>query len=338
MDEQRRELREKHRREKDRKTADRVKAVLLADGGWSHRKIAEALLVDEDTVARHVDEYRKDGKLEINAGGSESKLSTAQTDELVTHLQAMTYTKGAAICAHVQETYGVVYTVSGITSWLKHHGFSYIKPHAVPAKADPIKQMGFIEEYKRLKNETPSTEPILFLDGVHPTMATKASYGWTKKGTRKAIGTSASRTRLNIVGAINLSAMDTVIRDFPTINSGYMAAFFGELRAQYASAGKIHVILDNGPYNTSRETREAAEKHGIVLHFLPPYSPNLNPIERLWKLMNEYARNNKYFRSVKEFKNSVFQFFNGIWPSIAQSARSRINDHFHLQQNPILSS
>ncbi|MDR0624925.1 MAG: helix-turn-helix domain-containing protein, partial [Holosporales bacterium] len=44
------ELRAKHRKEKDRSSADRIKAVLLADKGWSYRQIAEALFLDEDTI------------------------------------------------------------------------------------------------------------------------------------------------------------------------------------------------------------------------------------------------------------------------------------------------
>jgi transposase len=335
--EEREELRRRHRKEGGRRTADRMKAVLLADRGWSHRQIAEALLLDDDTVARHVKEFKDGGKLEISSGGSESKLSEEQASELVEHLRTMTYCKAKDICAHVLAVYGVVYTVPGMTSWLKNNGFSYIKPHGVPAKADPIKQTEFVEEYKRLKEETPAAEPILFVDGVHPTMATKVAYGWIKKGTRKAIATNATRTRLNIVGAINLDSMEAVIRDFLTINSSSMADFFGALRTKYPSAKKIHVILDNGPYNKSEETKAAATNHGIVLHFLPTYSPNLNPIERLWKLMNEHARNNKVFRSVKDFKDSIFQFFDWTWPSVAQDARSRINDHFHIPPIPTLS-
>jgi transposase len=45
---------------------------------------------------------------------------------------------------------------------------------------------------------------------------------------------------------------------------------------------------------------EKAKELNIKLHYLPPYSPNLNPIERLWKVMNEHARNNKYFATAKE--------------------------------------
>lgn len=61
-----------------------------------------------------------------------------------------------------------------------------------------------------------------------------------------------------------------------------------------------------------------------------PYSPNLNPIERMWKLMNEHARNNRYFSSTREFREAISVFFNQTLPDIADSLTSRINDHFQV--------
>ena len=61
---------------------------------------------------------------------------------------------------------------------------------------------------------------------------------------------------------------------------------------------------------------------------LRPYSPNLNSIERLWKVMNEHARNNKFFRTADEFRQSINDFFKTTLPKIADGLRSRINDNF----------
>ncbi|GHU16717.1 hypothetical protein FACS189472_02400 [Alphaproteobacteria bacterium] len=74
---------------------------------------------------------------------------------------------------YIKEVYEIEYTVAGMTSWLKSHGFSFIKPRPMPAKANPVEQAAFIEEYKKLKKEIPEGEPMLFSDAVHPTMATK---------------------------------------------------------------------------------------------------------------------------------------------------------------------
>lgn len=66
----------------------------------------------------------------------------------------------------------------------------------------------------------------------------------------------------------------------------------------------------------------------LVMHILPPYSPNLNPIERLWKVMNELSRNNQVFKTFSEFKEKIRTFFSDTWDTIADDFRTRINDNF----------
>ena len=89
--EERERLRCRHRSEKDGRTRDRIKAVLLSDKGWSFKAIAEALLLDEETISKHVEAYIKEKKLSITTGGSESKLNKAQSEELIRHIEKTTY-------------------------------------------------------------------------------------------------------------------------------------------------------------------------------------------------------------------------------------------------------
>lgn len=321
-------LRSQHRLEKNGRIRDRIKAVLLSNKGWSHVRIAEALFLDDETVARHIREYQESEKLHLGSGGSHSKLSVEQSEELIEHLSAQVYVKVEDICIHVLSHYGVNYTISGMTSWLHFHGFSYKKPKGSPAKANPVHQADWIGFYEDLQNTTPKDEPIEFGDGVHPTMATKISYGWIRTGTDKLISTTGSRTRMNLMGSINLEDMGVTIRDYDTLNSESMSQHFDLLKEKYPGAPRIHLILDQGRYNTSQETKKAAKNKGIVIHYLPAYSPNLNPIERLWKVMNEYVRDNRYFENAKEFRRSILEFFKITWPKIALDMTDRINDNF----------
>jgi len=294
--------------------ADRIKAVLLYDKGWTYQKIAEVLMLDEETISQHVEDYREKNKLKPENGGSCCKLTDFQAEELIAHLDQTTYVTVHEICAYVANTYGVFYSRPGMTSWLHTNGFSYKAPKGAPAKADPEKQADFIQTYNTLLITTPEDEPIEFGDAVHPTMATKVSCGWIRKGKNKIIPTTASRTRVNLFGSLNLEQMSVTIGDYDTIDSSSMEAHFKKLRERYPKAPKIHLILDQGPYNKSAETQEAARRYGVKIHYLPPYSPNLNPIERLWKVMNEHVRNNVFFKSAADFKTSISQFFNETWP------------------------
>jgi transposase len=89
-------------------------------------------------------------------------------------------------------------------------------------------------------------------------------------------------------------------------------------------------------YHRSHELQEQAAAKNIVLHLLPPYSPNLNPIERLWKVMNEHARNNVFFESARQFKDAIAHFFHTTIPNIKPLLRARINDNFQVI-NPVSS-
>ena len=330
--EEKEQLESQHKTERDKRVADRIKSVLLLDENWSQVQIAQALRIRPETVYDHIMDYKASRKLKPENGGSDSQLNKAQASELISHLELFTYIKVRDICVYVKATYGAEYTVSGMTKWLHAHKFSYKQPKPTPAKADPVEQAKFAEYYEALKQETPAEEPIVFTDAVHPTMATKISGGWIRTGKDKTIATTASRTRMNVVGALNLKTMQVTTQAYDTIDSLSMSQYWIALKATYPEAPKIHVIADRGPYNTSAATKAAAEQHGVVLHYLPAYSPNLNPIERVWKIMNEYVRNNIFFTSVKEFRNAITDFFSKTWPSIAMSLVGRINDNFQKVQ------
>lgn len=156
-----------------------------------------------------------------------------------------------------------------MNKWLHHNGFNYKQPKGIPHKFDENKQQAFIEAYKALKA---SCESIVFIDAVHPTLSTKISNGWIRTGQDKVLETTGSRSRLNIVGALNRSDIEaTVVNDYDSINSEYIVCFFCQLRESYPLAHKLHIILDGAGYHRSDLVRGAAFVLNIELHYLPPY-------------------------------------------------------------------
>ncbi len=304
---------------------------MLSSEGWSVSSIAQALRKSEFTISRHLDDYLKKDKLKPENGGSESHLNDEQTQQLIEHISEHTYAHTHQIVAYISERWDVKYTVSGLNKWLHQQDFTYKKPKGVPHKFDADKQTEFVEHYEALKASLPEDEVLLFMDAVHPTQATKITSGWIRKGVDKVINTTGSRTRLNIVGAIELGNLSAATFDqFKTVNGEAIIEFFEKVRSSYASKNVIHMVLDGAGYHRSKEVVEAAEKLLIKLHHLPPYSPNLNPIERLWKVMNEYARDNKYFSTAKEFRQKINHFLDETLPGISGSLNSRINDNFEM--------
>ncbi len=307
---------------------DRVRAILLRNLGWEYPDIAQSLFLDKSTVRTYVEQYKENEKLDPAHKGSKSKLSLQHTKELIQHLTEKTYLKAQDICKYVKAKYDILYSRQGMTEWLHDHGFCYKKAKGIPAKADVEKQKAFIEMYdKELKNK-PSDEPVVFMDAVHPSMATKLTHGWIPKGTDKHIQTTASRTRMNITGAVDIRTLGLLTKTYKSITGESTVSFLQELERSYPKATCIHVVLDQGPYHKSQVVLDYLPRSRMKLHFLPTYSPNLNPIERLWRIMNHRVRNNRYFSTAQEFKRSIQEFFENTWPSITEEMRSCITDKF----------
>jgi hypothetical protein len=79
--------------------------------------------------------------------------------------------------AYIKATFQLEYTVSGLNKRLHQHQFSYKQPKGVPHKFEVDKQTVFIEHYEQLKDTLRDNEPLLFMDAVHPTQATKITSG-----------------------------------------------------------------------------------------------------------------------------------------------------------------
>lgn len=153
-----------HRQERAGRVRDRIKAVLAYDDGYSYSEIAKILLLDDETIRRHVEDYLNKKKLNPENGGSASKLSESESQKLIQHLSEVTYLYVKDICVYVKKDYQKKYSISGMTKWLHANGFSYKNPHAVPAKANKEQQQKFVKYYNKLKQKTGKKEPIYFVD------------------------------------------------------------------------------------------------------------------------------------------------------------------------------
>lgn len=342
-DKERADLRIRHKKERDGRVRDRIKAVLLYDKGWSSQEIAEALLLSDEAIRNHIDDYITSKKLRPESGGSEEKLSYKESRQLEAHLQEHTYLYVKDIVTYVQITFKIIYTIHGMRNWLQRHGFSYKKPAVVPGKASEELQKEWISEYEKLRMSLPTDETICFIDGVHPTHNVQSAYGWIKKGVRKEIPANSGRSRLNLSGAVDVISHKVIVQADQTLNANATISFFQKIEATYPNKNKIHVFCDNARYYKNQVVREYIERSKITLHFLPPYSPNLNPIERLWKWMKERVIYNAYYPEFDEFKSAILGFFSLISSltsesELGQCFRNRVRDKFRPISSPLINS
>lgn len=333
---QRAALKSAHKIERDRKIGDRMKVVLLADQGESLAEIAKFLFIDEQTARRHLKDYFDNDKLEGSSGGSEGKLSPEQAVQLRAILGASDVPGAKFVVQKVKDLFGLTFSVSGMTDWLKRNDFSFKKSEPAPAKADPQAQLEFIDTYRTLKDNLPEGEVLLFLDAAHPTMATKLGYGWSARGERKIVATTAGKARVNVLGSLEPATMKLVTTFPETVNSQTLAEHFVRLRRSYPRNRffTLNIILDQGSYCVSKATQAEATRLNIKLWHLPPYSPNLNLIERAWKVMNEEVRDNVYFPDAKTFTSTIKDFFQTRWRKLSKSLTNRFLDNFQVIKKP----
>jgi len=329
---EREKIKQLHRSCSERRFADKLKSLLLLDKGFSCMEVGEILLLDDDTVRKYRNQYLNSGAESLLTDGNKgtsSRLNESQINELEEHLEENTYSSTKGIIVWIKKYYGISYTTNGINSLLKRLGFVYKKPVLTPCKADIKKQEEFIEHYNELKENLSEKDQIYFMDGVHPQHNTIASYGWIKRGKTKQLKTNNGRKRTNINGALNLKTKEVLYVEDERINSQTMIVLL-QLILEKQKEGKIHIILDNARYYHSQLVKDFLTKNKrICLHFLPPYSPNLNIIERLWHILKKMIVYNKFYLKFQDFSKAVNDFFeNKVW--LNEEFENCLTDNFQI--------
>lgn len=289
--------------------------LILLDDGFSYKEVAQLLLIGEGTVRSCYSKYLEDGidgALSLHHHGKSMKLKEIPLSELSDFIEKNTPSSALIVRAYIEKTWGIQYSLAGVTAILHRLGFKYKKPKLIPGKLDPLAQEQFCQELEGLKNKLGKEDKILYMDGVHPQHNSKPAYGWFRKGQRAFLRANTGRKRLNINGAFDPLGLKMTYRSEETINAQSTIELFKDIEKKYPEAKKIVVICDNARYYRSSMITGYVNNSRIELKFLPPYSPNLNLIERLWLLMNKKVRNNKYYEQFKDFQAAIYGFFENI--------------------------
>jgi transposase len=104
------------------------------------------------------------------------------------------------------------------------------------------------------------------------------------------------------------------------------------VEAAHPQKSWIHVHLDNASYHHAKRLREWLKRQGrkCVLHFIPPYCPHLDPIERCWGLMHQYTTHNRDYKTFDQFRAAILTFLNQTISKKWEHFCDRINDNFRV--------
>ena len=309
---ERQELLSELSREREKKYADRIRIILLLDQGEPMVKIAKYFFLTERSVNNYKNRYKQGGLEELLNDyhtGRSSYLSPEEQKSLIVEMEFKVYPTTKSVISYVRKEFGVVYTLGGMTTLLHKLGFSYKKPKGVPGKAKTEEQEVFIKRYKEVKKKG----LVYFADSTHPMLNPILSSGWIRRGKEYEVKTDSGRQRVNINGAIEINTLNVVSRSCKRVNGHSMCDLLRAIRLRHPEEmRRIYLVLDNAPYNKSSLLRDLAKELRIKIMYLPPYSPNLNPIERLWKFMKKRVMANKYYPDVETFRKELMLFLRGI--------------------------
>ena len=316
--------------------AIRIRIILALDLGYTVKEIAEILLLDGDTITKWDKQYEQSRYLSDWLGtennGWQGKLTKQQEVMVDKYVKDNVITDCQQVAEYIQSTTGITYTKDGIAKLLHRLDFVYKQVIGIPGKLNEEKQMAFVKAYEELKEKKKADEVILFGDGVHPTHNLHKTKAWIKKGEEKQVRTNTGRGRLNINGVLDPETLEVTVHYSKTINAQETIKFFDELQERYHEKN-IKLIVDNATYYKNKDVKAylACDNCHIKLIFLPPYSPNLNFIERLWKYMKKYIIGVKYREKFKQFEDDIHYFFDHI-DQHDKKLRQFIGTELHLVQ------
>lgn len=301
----------------DRRSYVKVTCILMLHMGYSPGEISSCLGIDNSTVYRYANSYLEDGLevyLRTDYKGYWGMLSSVQISELRRELNRKLYTESKSVASWIKERWGIDYTPQGIVDLLNRIGFTYKQTKQVPCEVDVQAQEAFMEVLCDLLEQTSEDKAIVYYgDGVHPTYNTRSTHAWIEKGTEREQPTVSGRDRVNINAVLNAKdPLDVIALDCESVNSTSTRQLYEKVLEKNPDADIIYIITDNARYYRNKELMAWMETTKIKPVFLPPYSPNLNLIERLWKFLRKKVINTCFYRTKEKFRQAIWQFFENI--------------------------
>ena len=238
--------------------------------------------------------------------------------------------------AKIEELTGLRRSLSQIRTFMKKIGLKLRKVAQIPAKADVKKQKAFLEQEltPRIDEAQEGRRHLFFVDAAHFVLRPFLTFVWCF--VRLFLKAPAGRQRYNVLGALHATSRQLVtVTNETYINALSVLKLLKELAARFRDA-PITLVMDNARYQRCRLVMAEAQKLGIELLFLPPYSPNLNLIERLWKFVKKKALYSEYYEDFTAFKKGINHCLDNLQSEHKEELASLLTLNFQTFENVTL--
>ena len=240
----------------------------------------------------------------------------------------------ATVSLLVQEQWGETVSRETIRRWLHQEDLVWRRPRPVLGPKDPQRREK-LRKIRALLRSLPDSETAVFQDEVDINTNPKIGSMWMRLGQQAEVVTPGNNVKRYLAGSLNWRTGKLILtegRPNQGRNADLFLAHLDELRRRLRRYRRIHVICDNAKFHRPDRCRKVQEYlaqwgHRIVLHFLPTYAPETNPIERVWWHLHEEITRNHRCQNIDALLDLVFDWLNAgscfqIETSIYNTARA----------------
>lgn len=301
----------------------RAHAILLRNQGYGTPEIAAILRYEARTVRNWIKAFEAGRIASIfpayEANANAAKLTREQKEEIAKTLSEPPSEKGLpgsfwsvkSLRSYLSAAYGVVYE----SDRSYHHifalsGYSFKLPSPFDRRRDDVLVEKRMREITKEIRRFPDRE-ILFSDESSIVWETEIRRAWLKRGEKTVLKADRIKERQSYFGTLNARTGRHDLIPLSWQNTGTMIEALRELSKRYKGK-KLLIIWDNARWHRGKELRKLLGKgkefEHIRLVWLPPYAPDKNPEEHVWKYGKEAIANRMYdtFEELKrEFEGAV---------------------------------
>lgn len=287
----------------------RIKLLVIRmhSEGAKNGFIAKCLKLHANTITNHLKEWAQGGLpavLEDKYYRPSSSMEPFMAC-LRCSFAASPVADAKAAVARIESLTGVRLSESQARRTLHKLGLKYRKAASLPGKCDAQLQFDFFEQemLPRLQQAKRGERKVFFMDAAHFVMGAFLGMLWCFG--RMWIKTAPGRQRYSVLGAIESHSHEIIsVSTEGTVSAALVKELLEKIRAAHPGSA-ITLILDNARYQRCKEVAAHAAASDIELLYLPAYSPNLNLIERLWKLTKKKCLTNRHYPSFGEFRHAI---------------------------------
>jgi len=301
--------------------------------GFKHEDIARLIGCRRGAVANHLTLYESKGYKGLIANCYYQP--TSSLDPYTSTIKAsfeQEAPRSVKEAMHRIETLtGVKRSLSSVRAFMHKIGFNPLRTGQIPAKADLEAQQKFHDEILQpvINQALEEKCHVLFLDSAHFVLQAFVAVVWSLK--RLFVKGASGRFRLNVIGAIHATSKEFIgLYNTTYINAEVVVHLLQRIALRFTDK-PIFIVLDNARYQHCKWVKNTAEELNIQLLFLPPYSPNLNLIERLWKFIKAEVCAAKYYPDGNSFQQAIVGFIKNLnSETMKNELHSRLSLKFQL--------